>query len=176
MRVRITFKERKTGNLDKEIKNLQSKNLELREFILDLGNRAEGRMKRIISGERKRPRSPHNDPNAKASRRSLIDSINLDVFDTGNRYGWGLGDEDLLRKDSPHWAVINWGGIIPPSTESYPSLKGHWQPATGTGLFRPGGGQPIFPKKEIKGLNYIERTGNLVRRAFTHLDRILRRP
>jgi len=173
MKFKVTLKERKRGQLKSEIRFITSSIQEFKINILDIGQKAEVKMKGIIDANRQRPVSPHDDTNARASRKSLIDTIKLDVFDSGDIFSWGLGNISELNQYSPHWAMINWGGL-PPSTKDYPTLRGKFEP-DGGGLFRKGKPYfPIYPTKPIRPLNYIETTTNMVRtslEAFTNLFR-----
>ncbi|MBN1467733.1 MAG: hypothetical protein JW924_03325 [Fusobacteriaceae bacterium] len=174
MKFKITLREKKPNQIASEIQFIEASVDKLRDEVLDIGKKAEIKMKNIIDTNRRRPQSPHDDTNVKASKKSLIDGIQLDMYDTLEVFGWGLGNINELDKNSPHWAMINWGGL-PPSTKDYNKLRGKFEPEDG-GLFRKGSPYyPIYPTKLITPLNYIEQTANFVRDSLTRLTNIFRR-
>jgi len=129
----------------------------IRQKVDKLAEPTKREMDKVIESSRKRVKSPHTDTNAKASKMSLIKGIQIERFENG----WGLGRISYLKSVCPHFRVINQGGYLPPSTRSFPKLKGHFEPlgSRSRGIFTKG--SPWFsinPTKPITGIDYIEKT------------------
>ena len=180
MNLNIKFSELQKGKLNTEIRKLIGKQKNIKQTLFSIGDDAVAYMQSFIeTNTNKRPKSPHSDTNPRASKSPIAESIHIEKFDDVSTFGWGIGNIDLLNEKSPHWAVINFGGVVPPSTDQYPKLKGHFEPET-NGLFKKyskgSPHYPIYPTKAIEGINYIQATAEFLRKAFARLENIVRRP
>ena len=125
----------------------------IKKEVDELGEKTRDKMKEIIQQSKKR--------NQAGEPTKLEDAITVEHFENG----WGVGNIDKLNKEAPHWHWINFGKAqsgrtIPPGTDEFPRLKGYFDPET-MGRFKKGSPwYPIFPKKPIAPMNYIERTAN----------------
>jgi len=168
MRIRFTYKKRGKSitEIQRDVLNFKQT---FKDKIMNLGDNALEEVKRNASDGKERPTSPHTDTNPKASKSSISDAMTIEKFDSGNSFGWGVGNISELNDIAKHWQVINDGGYIPPSTDDYPKLRGHFQPDQ-QGLFVKGQPRfPIYPKKAIKAKNYIEKTDEYIRNQIRSL-------
>jgi len=135
--------------------------------VMNVGSSSFNDLKNFISSNRKREKSSHTDTNAKASKKALEDSFTITEWKDGENFGWGIGEIAKLKKESPHYLFINYGGT-PPSTKDYPKLYGHFSKAEG-GLFKKGKPYyPIYPTR-YNGMNYIENTNESIRNQLDNL-------
>jgi len=148
------------------IKTIQTKlkNLEpnLKKEINTIGINAVNFMKTYIGGHKKRSQS--GEPTR------LENSIGIEF----HRFGWGIGNIEKMNQQAPHWHWINFGVAqsgrkIPPSTLEFPGLKGHFEPSQ-NGRFKKGSPKfPIYPKKAISAMNYIDNTRAYINSQISRL-------
>lgn len=151
MRIKFTVQGK---TIQEVIREIDKKQKEIKNDITNIGNESLNFLKGYIDSQRERAKSPHEDTNKKASKQSLVKTMDIDNF----QFGWGIGNIDKLNQYSPHWAFINFGGT-PPSTRDYPHLYGHFNEG---GLFVKGEPwHPIYPTR-YAGIDYIETTRRFI--------------
>ena len=92
----------------------------------------------------------------------------------------GVGNIDVLDKNAPYWAIINWGGMVPPKARKVVGSFGNGNPpnpslagtGVGTEAFYRDGQFLMIVRNPIKAFNYIERSESLLSVA---LDSIVRK-
>ena len=170
---KFTIRQVSTKGFDDLIRIIETNISNFKKESNNLGTETLKHMHNTISSGKKRTSKAHTDTNPKASKESLLHSIDIEFFP--NETGFGIGNIDKLNQVSPHWRVINFGGYVPPSTRAYPSLKGHFVPNEG-GIFEKGQPKfPIYPTKPIEGINYIQKASDYLVRQMQRLGKILNR-
>jgi len=141
-----TFVSRVKNDNDEMIKNLENLGREIHSF-----------MQQTIVQNIKRLGSTGN----------LVRSIQFGLLGSG---GWWIGDIDYLNQFAKMWRWLNYGiagtgRTIPPSTAENPRIRGQFIPGEprpmpssfGQGRFQKGF-YPIYPKKAISPINFIEKS------------------
>jgi hypothetical protein len=153
MRLNYNLTEIHKGKIDRAIRTVQKKILATKQDIYKMGDEVLQSVLLKIETSKKNPQSPHTDKNAKASSKSLMESIKLERFDLGDYYGWGIGKIAELEKYSPHFLAVNYGSSHIIGKSVFGKFEG--------GLFKWNHpeGSFIIPSNPIPAINYIE-TGN----------------
>ena len=156
--INISFKGSTNDPIGEIIKDVDIIDVKLKKTITELGPETASKMKEIVQSNKVRPQA--EEP------MTLETSITHEPFEAG----WGVGDVELLKKEAPYWAAINWGskhmvgkrlpkgtfqpGVGNPTNVDFRS--GRWK----KGMHASVGGSLYSPKvgKEIFAMNYIERT------------------
>lgn len=123
----INFKFGKIISQDIE-KELRKDKKKFEESVMQLGSDTAKTMKDKVKQSKKRSQA--------GEEPKLEKSITLDKFRGSNKFGWGVGNINLLDKKVPYWYFVNYGisqkGMIIPG-------RGKFVPP---GAFSPGVGKP----------------------------------
>jgi hypothetical protein len=162
--IKVNF--RAVRGFSEAIKNIQGKQLTVRQHIKNLGEKTAEKMKAVIKENKVRPQA--GEPT------TLEDTITVEHFETANGFGWGVGNIDKLNQEAIYWKAVNYGsshmvgkwlppGAFRPGTAK-PSSSEVKSPHGGTGRWFKGEGNWSKPvTRSIPAMNYIEKTVNWFR-------------
>lgn len=91
----------------------------------------------------------------------LIETIDFNFYNSGNGFGWGIGNIDKLNTESKHWHIINYGGKHPQAGKTIPGFF----ESTDIFLYAPNSKQFI-----TIGINTIIEPMDYIQKARDYLD------
>jgi len=131
--------------------------------LAELAIRSQNHMRNTIQTEKNNTGRSFAPKLVGAGQRQGPDNLENNIKAEGAGLHWGVGNKAWLLATAPYYQRINDGGYIPPANlGSFPS-GGPASGGGGEGWTHKGPGKGSFkmtPKKVVKGMNYIEKTGH----------------
>lgn len=167
--IKVTFITKGKG-LDSFIVSLNKSLAEQKSLVNNLGKETAEKMREIINQNKVRPQA--------GEPKTLEKNIDVEFFDAGDRYGWGVGNIEKLNTNAKYWRAVNYGsshmvGKKMPMGQFNPGNPQPQSQNTGDGRWQ-GGNFVATVTKPIPAMNYIEKTvfvfksrAKALTRAFT---------
>lgn len=162
---KFTIKQISQTGFDELIKHVEASIERFKMEARNLGNETTQKMKTVIAGSKKRPTKAHTDTNPKASKESLLTSIDVEFYpgDTG----FGIGNIDKLKQVSPHFRAINFGShhiVGKPVLGKF---------VNGSFVWKHKDSKFMIPKNPIPAMNYVQKASDYLVRRLAELGKTL---
>ena len=143
--------------VEQDVKDFKSQLMNLDREVLEF-------MRDYINSRKTR------DDKITANTGKLEEALDVDEkYDRELEFGWGIGDEDKLKKEAAHFAALNYGSDhiigmkVPGEFPSGRPVPG----GSGEAFIKTTGSWLMIPQKPIVGIDYIENTKNyLIKRII----------
>jgi hypothetical protein len=162
--IKVTVRNK--DGIDDIIQMINEDVFNFKDELMNLSGEVLDFMRDYVNSRKKR------DDKVTANTGKLEEVLDVDEkYDTGNTFGWGIGDEDKLNKDAKYWKVLNFGsdhivGMKVPG--EFPSGK-PVADGSGEAFIKTGGSYLMIPKEPIVGIDYIENTRALLERRIIEI-------
>lgn len=160
--IRITVRNKDA--IDDIIAQVERDVADFKNQLLNLDNEVLEFMRDYIDSRKKRA------DKITSTTGKLEEVLDVDLkYDSDDKFGWSIGDEDKLNKEAKHWRALNFGSDhitrtgnkahrVAGEFPSGPPKSG----ASGEAFINIRGSWLLIPQKPIVGIDYIENTKTML--------------